>query len=198
MLCHRRPGALSRCRALFGSALLAVTVAVAGCADAGDSLAPAAEPSSALHGSSSTQSGLVECPVYFSRSTSATIGPLGGTLELDGSSITLPVGAVLTSTLFTLTIPASNYMEIGITAGLLEHFDFLKPVSVTISYSRCTRGNIDKRTLTVWHIDPVTKSLLENMNGSDDKSSRTVAFGTGHLSGYSIGYGTEPPPEGGN
>ena len=188
-----------RPRRLLVAGLMAAAVAVAGgCGDAAGVsriTAPQFEPRLV---SSNTPAGLLECPTHITQSTSGTIGPLGGSLTLDGTSLVLPPGAVGLPTPFTLAIPASNYMEVRITAGGMEHFEFLKPVSATISYARCTRADIDKVALTVWHIDPVTKALLENMNGSDDKSARTVSFGTDHLSGYSIGYGTEPPPEGEN
>jgi hypothetical protein len=38
----------------------------------------------------------------------------------------------------------------------------------------------------VWHIDPLTKTFLEDMGGVDDKVARTVTFSTDHFSGYAI------------
>lgn len=129
---------------------------------------------------------LIECPVSETRSVSSDIGLLGGTIELDGHSMTVPGGALLTPTTFTLTVPASNYVEIEIRAGGQESFEFLEPVSIAISYERCTRSNIDKVELTAWQIDPSTKALLEHMGGTDDKSERAVTFPSGHLSGFAI------------
>lgn len=129
---------------------------------------------------------LVECPVGETRAVSGTIGLLGGTLELDGHSITLPYGAVLMPTPITMTVPAGNYVEVDIHAAGEESFQFQEPVTIAISYERCTRSNIDKESLTVWHIDEETKELLEHMGGEDDKVARRVTFTSGHLSGFVI------------
>lgn len=151
------------------------------CAEAGEG--PLAPEEASLASSSAA---LVECPISETRSTSATIDLLGGTVSLDGHSITLPAGAVLLPTQITLTVPASNYVEIDIRANDLESFEFQEPVSVVLSYDRCTRSNLDKETLSAWYIDTDTKALLEDMGGVDDKASRTVTFDSGHLSGFAI------------
>ena len=151
------------------------------CTEAGEGPLAPEEASLASSGAA-----LVECPVSETRSASATVDLLGGTVSLDGHSITLPAGAVLLPTQITLTVPASNYMEIDIRANDLESFQFEEPVSVVLSYDRCTRSNLDKETLTAWHIDTGTKALLENMGGVDDKTARTVTFESGHLSGFAI------------
>jgi hypothetical protein len=129
---------------------------------------------------------LIQCPSNETTSTSGFITPLGGTLSLDGHSLEIPAGGLLHATDFTITEPASSYMEIEIDAGGAERFLFEAPVLVTISYARCSRGNIDRTPLEVWNIDPVTHELLENMGGVDDKLLRTVSFWTTHLSGYAI------------
>ncbi|HYC80889.1 MAG TPA: hypothetical protein VEB65_03825 [Solirubrobacterales bacterium] len=163
-----------------GASLAAVAVLGTACSD----MSPT-EPQAPSFSSSSGPT-LVECPTDATRSKTGTIGLLGGTISLDGHSISLPFGAVLLPVSITLTVPASQYMEVDITANGLEHFEFLKPVDVTISYGRCTRTDIDHAPLSVWYIDSSTKALLEDMGGVDDKTARTVTFGTGHLSGYSI------------
>ena len=163
---------------IVAGVLLAFTTA---CGDAGDTPLAPADADLAFTGST-----LVECPVAVTESTSATVGALGGTVSLNGHSITLPAGAVLLPTEITLTVPASNYMEIEIHANDLESFDFEAPVSITLSYDRCTRSNLDNRQLTAWQIDPATKALLEHMGGVDDKNTRAVTFQSGHLSGFAI------------
>jgi hypothetical protein len=129
---------------------------------------------------------IVECPTSVTHTTSSLIGPLGGVLNLDGSSVTIPLGAVLVPTTFTLTIPAGNYMEIDVSAAGVDHYTFQQPVTMTIDYSRCTRANIDKDPLSIWYIDTSTHQLLQDMGGTDDKVARRVTFGTPHLSGYVI------------
>lgn len=144
-----------------------------------------APESSAQRGGNSSPS-LIECPSTETSTTSAVVGLLGGVIQLGGTSITIPSGALATPTLLQVTIPASRYMEIDVTAVGFTSFLFQQPVSVTIDYSRCTRSDLDQQTLHVWHIDPVTKQLLDDMGGTDDKASKRITFSTGHLSGYAV------------
>jgi hypothetical protein len=94
----------------------------------------------------------------------------------------------LAATTITLTIPASQYMEIEVKANDLTSFLFQQSVSITIDYSRCSAAEASKTPLTVWHIDTQTKRLLENMGGADDKTTHSITFTTGHLSGYAVAF----------
>jgi hypothetical protein len=168
-------------RALSAMVGLTTFVAISACSDpAGmDQLAPT-EPSAAYGRT------LFECPVNEQKSVSATLDARGGTLRLDRHQMTLPLVAVTAPTPFTLAAPVSNYMEVRIRANDQDDFAFAQPATITIDYSRCTRSNIDKVELTVWKIDPVTKTLIQNMGGIDDKEARTITFTTGTLSTWSI------------
>ena len=162
-----------------------LALALASCADAVQPTAPRA-PETALR-STSLGPTLIECPTSVTKSKSAVIGPVGGVIELDGHRMAVPLGAVKGLKQFTLTVPASNYMEVDLKAGGQEHFQFDRPVSITIDYSRCTRSNIDGRELRIFYVDPVTKAILADMGGVDDKTARVVTTSTDHLSAYSIG-----------
>jgi hypothetical protein len=129
---------------------------------------------------------LVECPNNTGTSASAIIGPLGGGLEIGGTSVAIPTGAIATLTPMQLSIPPSRFMEIDVSAVGFSSFLFQTPITVTIDYSRCSRSDIDQQTLHVYHIDPQTKQLLEDMGGVDDKVARRITFTTGHLSGYAV------------
>ena len=131
---------------------------------------------------------LVVCPTSETRTTHALIGPLGGTLSLGATTVGIPSGALSVPTLITLTIPASQYMEIDVRANDLTSFIFNKAVGVRIDYSRCTDPALARARLNVWHIDAATKELLEFMGGVDDKAAHTVTFTTGHLSAYAIAF----------
>jgi hypothetical protein len=130
---------------------------------------------------------LVSCPTDETKSTSNIFDNLGGTLSLDGSSVFLPLGAVLDPTEVELTIPASNYMEIAVTANG-GHFTFLQPIVITIDYSRCNRSDLLWKKLSVWYIDSETKEPLEDMGGIDNKLLQKITFTTLHLSGYAIAF----------
>jgi hypothetical protein len=129
---------------------------------------------------------LAVCPISETRSVLDVIGLLGGTLSLNGSSVVLPLGAVLEPTSMGLTIPASQYMEIRVTANG-GHFLFEKPISITIDYSRCS-AEIQNKTLKVWEIDPISKEMLEDMGGIDNKLLHQITITSIHLSGFAIAY----------
>ena len=133
-----------------------------------------------------TQRRLIECPTTQPVTSSSLITILGGTVAAAGTSISLPAGALLASTLINVTVPASTYMEVDITANSLPVFAFLKTVTVTIDYSRCLPSVTAGKTLTVWQINPQTKALITNMGGVNDPVQRRMTFTTGHLSGYAI------------
>jgi hypothetical protein len=131
-------------------------------------------------------SALVECPASQSATAFGLLGVLGGGVSVGGNSVELPFGAVSLPTLITLRVPASSYVEVDVTANDLLSFVFRRPVSITIDYSRCPAEVTDGAALTVWHIDPQTKALLEPMGGVNDPVRRRITFATGHLSGYAI------------
>ena len=148
----------------------------------------ATAPSSGANTSTATSSSptLVECPTNQTDATTGLVGLLGGVLSLDGSSISIQGGALTAPTLFQFAVPASRFMEVDISAVGFQTFLFQDSVSVTIDYSRCNRSDLDQQVLHVWHIDPVTKALLENMGGQDDKANHRITFKTNHLSGYAV------------
>ena len=131
---------------------------------------------------------LVECPTSQTQSTSTVIGVLGGLIQLAGATVSIPEGALLGDTRFTVTIPASRFVELRVHAEGHEdqRFDFRLPVVVTMDYSRCTRSNILSAPLTVWYVDDDSKELLEKMVTIDNKLTRDVIFITDHLSTYAI------------
>ena len=136
--------------------------------------------------SDTTLPSLVECPSNTTLQTKATIGLLGGVLNLAGTTVSVPAGALLAPTEIVLTIPASRYMEIDVSVPGVEHFLFEKTVIVTMDYSRCQRNDLLFTPLQVWHIDTQTKALLEQMPSVDNKLTQTIIFSTGHLSGFAL------------
>ncbi len=131
---------------------------------------------------------LVVCPSTTTQTTQAIIGPLGGLLNLGNTIVAIPAGALNLPTLITVTIPASQYMEVDVKANDLLSFVFKKDIGVRIDYSRCTDPALAKSRLSVWHIDAETKELLEFMGGVDNKSQRYIEFSSGHLSAYAVAF----------
>jgi hypothetical protein len=177
------------------TALAAVAFGAA-CADA--PTAPPAQPPAAPESPSSLLGlniglnlggpTLLQCPNYTTTSTTGLIGPLGGVLSLGEYVVSIPEGALLSTTLFQLTIPASRYMKVDVTAVGLEHFLFQKPISVTVDYSRCSLSATTGKDLEVWYVSPLLNIPLQNMGGVNDAASRKITFQTDHLSGYVIAY----------
>jgi hypothetical protein len=128
---------------------------------------------------------LIACPSSAAETSTGLIGPLGGVLGPGGIRVIVPANAVLAPTSFTLTVPASNYLEIDVQAGDAGHFVFERPVVVAIDYGRCGLPRFH-RALTVWNIDPDTKALLEEMPSVDSQLTHTIIFSTIHFSGYAV------------
>ena len=126
------------------------------------------------------------CPTSTTQSTTDIIGPLGGLLSIAGTNVVIPPGALLEPVTMTLTVPASNYMEIDVSVQGQTSFLFEKAITIDESYARCTGLIPLLFPLDAWHWDPATKTLLEKMFGIDNKLTKTVTFTTIHLSGYVI------------
>lgn len=122
--------------------------------------------------------------------TSALLGIDGGTLSLGGNTVVVPLGALLGPATIELTIPASRYLEVELTAKDNDGNSvvFQQPIVVTIDYSRCSRSDVFWKLLSVWYINSDTKELLENMGGLDNKLLEKITFITPHFSGFAIAY----------
>ena len=176
----------------IGIAVIVALLGVASCRDlptAPSKPAQTQDPSKLLGlwgGSSSPQ--LLVCPSTQTQTTSSVLGVDGGTVSLGGTSVTIPLGALLGQTTVELTIPAGQYMEVDLSVNGGQHISFLQPVTVTIDYSRCNPWQTLFRQLSVWNIDQDTKALLENEGGIDNKLLRQITFTTSHFSGFAIAY----------
>ena len=138
---------------------------------------------------------LIAGPLPQDLSTSAVIGPDGGSLHLLDHALVVPAGAVLKPTLFTMNGLPSGYVEVVLSAEVTSFFDrllsvgeigFQKPVRVTLTYDRST--NIP---------DPVRLVLLrlDGANGGPealpthvDLIRKTVRADLDHSSRYAIAF----------
>jgi hypothetical protein len=170
-------------------ALAIASLAGAGCASDNPTSTVGANGAPSAWGGrhdSGDHAGLLECGSSRTESATGVIDALGGVLSVGGTSVVIPANAVLSPTSFTLTVPASPYVEIEVTAGEADHFVFDKPVLVSIDYGRCGHGSLFEPSHEAWNIDPVTKALLEKMPSVDVKLTHTVVFSTIHFSGYAL------------
>ncbi len=177
---------------LAGAFVLAAAIS---CAGPDRATRPETAGAPALQLADGSAAGLLLCPGSVKRYASGVVTPeLGGTVAVGGFSISLPAGAVLEPRTITLTVPESPYLEVDIRVDGVEHFVFQAPAVVTLDYGRCGVSTSQLGRLSAWYIDGATKSLLENMGGTDDRPSRRLTFRTPHLSGYAVVNRADPPP----
>jgi hypothetical protein len=165
---------------------LVATLALSACGESTTSTRATA-PDGAQLASSAYGATILECPVNESAETVQTIGILGGEISLNGHRLVIPAGALTKEVTFKLVEPAGNYVVIEITANGAEHITFESPASLSVSYSRCDRSNIDKKELRVYYVDAGAGVILEDLGGEDNKDERRVTVETLHLSEYAVG-----------
>lgn len=119
----------------------------------------------------------------------------GGSLELLGHELTVPAGAVLQPTLFTLTVLPSGHVEVYLTAlstnllgGILNvgKKGFAEPVEVTLTYKRSTNVT-DPSTLIILR----EKGLFgqpQPMPSTVDQVNETVTAELDHFSRYFVAF----------
>lgn len=183
-------------------------LAVTACERVSDPIAPVAPSQAdpllgALLGGNTVQGyTLVKDPVLSLQgitqavTTGTLIGFNGGTISLLGHSLTIPVGALTSPTLVTLTVLPTGYVEVNLLAtvntllGVLDigSKGFAKPVPVTLTYARGT--NVGTHTdLKVLRI----KSILgygtyEVMPSTVDTINKNVTAPLDHFSRYTLAY----------
>lgn len=161
------------------------------CADAPPTALDAAAPAAPVRAAATVESAgtLLQCAPTAAATASRVITPAGGVLTVGGHAIAIPRGAVARPTRFTMSVPASRHIEVDITAEGVEHYQFQRPVVVTLDYSRCGEAaDAVAASFTAWWIDESTRGFLADMGGVDDRFSRRLFFTTDHLSGYAVAY----------
>lgn len=186
-------------RRAVGAALLGLAlVAGAACSDAPPA-PPTGAPAAPARAIATADAGaLFECSAGAAASASRIITPAGGILAAGGHAIAIPRGAVASPTRFTITAPASRYVEVAIEAEGVEHYQFQRPVVVSLDYSRCgAAAEQIPASFTAWYVQDGTRSFLADMGGVDDRFSHRLFFSTDHLSGYAVAYraGAQPDAE---
>lgn len=183
-----------RIRRLVPGLLTAALLATTACADAPTS---ARAPEAPLHPAAVTRaqaasapaSTLLECAPATASTASKRITPAGGMIETGGHAIAIPPRAVPRPTRITMTVPASRFVEVDIVAEGHAHYQFARPVVVTLDYSRCgASADAIASSFSAWYVDATTRSFMANMGGVDDRLFRRILFSTDHLSGYAVAY----------
>lgn len=176
---------MNHTRPLFAALVVGgLALALAACS-ADTATAPRAVRPALERAVSSESAALVACPVDTSASASAVIGPRGGAVKVGRFALKVPPHAVAEPTTFTFDVPASPYLEIDVHAAGVAHYEFSRPVSVTIDYSRCGSG-MRGMSFDAWYIDSATGALVAPMHGHNARGAELFVFDTDHLSRYAI------------
>lgn len=125
-------------------------------------------------------------------SVSSVVGILGGVLELDGHKLTIPSGAVLEPTVFTMARSQNGFLEVDLTAirvtVLGEVIDvgeqgFEKPVTLELTYSRAT--NVQQaRDLVILRLNSGLGGTHEVLPSKVNQGAQMVRAQLDHFSGY--------------
>ena len=185
------PSRLRRFRDLVPALVPALLLAVTACADAPTSAPALRSPDAPVRAlaASAPASTLLECAPASASSASKLITPAGGMIATGGHAIAIPPRAVSRPTRITMTVPASRFVEVDISAAGHDHFQFARPVVVTLDYSRCgASADAIASSFTAWYVDQPSRTFLADMGGVDDRLFRRIFFTTDHLSGYAVAY----------
>jgi hypothetical protein len=157
------------------------------CSDMHGPVAPQADP---VPGPSFSQSGdgdLLSCPTTETAWVSGNIGMGGGSIQVAGHELVVPKGALPSPQRFSIEVRWSPHLVISFRAEGHEHYEFLKPVTLKLNYSRCEATAESAPDLHVFNVDPASLEILEDVGGVLDPVSNTVAAQTTHLSDYAVG-----------
>jgi hypothetical protein len=190
---HMKP--MRSFRALFAALLLVVSAACS--SETAPPLSPAPTPelsligdlTGTLTGTVSTVtgtvsqllppvSGLLECKVTESYSTTQVVGPWGGTIRVGPHSLYIPAGALSSSERITATAPKGNVVEVEFQPHGLK---FEKPTQLTMSYRDC--GLVGKLLPRIVYADE-NHNILEVLLTVPNVLRQTVTAKTDHFSTY--------------
>lgn len=129
-------------------------------------------------------------------SATKVIGLAGGTVQLFGHSIHVPVGAVSEPTIFTIRLVPNGYVEVDLTAlggvgGLIDvgGAGFALPVKLTLTYSRATNVSNPAQLLILRKLGPGYDGAYEVLPSSVNTTTKTVEAELDHFSSYVMASG---------
>ena len=160
----------------------------AGCGDMAPTKSIEPEPSLAQRAGGQSNVWLAPCGTDVSATASSTIGPEGGVLSAGPAVVFIPPEAVRTPTRFTIQPLAGRTLRVRITARGRDRFGFARPIAVMIGYAHCSRQELLRGNVSVWHVDDATDTPLERMPTVHDRHNATLGFLTTHLSTYAVAH----------
>jgi hypothetical protein len=132
----------------------------------------------------SDQSQFTRCTPQPADSSSARIGPGGGTLRAGKHMLKIPAGALKRSVLITMTAPSDtlNYVVFG-PEGLT--FDAASPPTLTMSYRNCWVTKPGQASLEIVYTDDALTAVIDTTVAvAADTLNHTVGARLRHFSKY--------------
>ena len=126
----------------------------------------------------------IKCTPQPSDSSSARIGPLGGTLRAGRHVLRVPAGALKHSVLISMKAPSDtmNYVVFG-PEGLT--FDPAAQPTLTMSYGNCSVTQDGQPSLEIVHTDDAMTTVLDStVTIAGDPLERTIGARLKHFSRY--------------
>ncbi len=126
---------------------------------------------------------LLACRVDESATSTAVIGPDGGTIRVGRHSLYVPPGALTESVEITATAPAGDRVELQ----LLPHgLQFERRTALRMSYAEC--GAVRGLLLRIAYVDDDRRTILEVLPSIPNLLRREVYGTTDHFSSYMLAY----------
>lgn len=122
-------------------------------------------------------------------STTKQVGQGTTTIPCQGHQLKIPQGALPEGAEVTLSVPASDRVEVRITVNGQEHFPLQSPIELTLSYTRCRDDDLPAGDLRIFRLTDDFSDIEEDLGGRDDRRGKKVTTGLDHLSGYLVGGG---------
>ncbi len=127
---------MSRTRVLFCSIVVAAALLTGSCSP--DSRTPtgvtAAQPSTDLSGALLSATGLLKCSPLPYATTTQTVGPAGGLIQVGPHSLFIPAGALAQPVTITAVLPVAPLNAVHFWPQGLQ---FSRPAYLTMSYANC-------------------------------------------------------------
>jgi len=171
-----------KARRLFAPVLLLLALA---CSDRTPTSVPAAPaPDASLIGGLLGATGLLKCSDLPYASSTATIGPNGGSLSAGPHTLVIPPGALSAPTTITMTAPRG----LGVNAVKFapEGLRFATPATLTMSYSNCSLlGKLLPKRIA--YTDD-NLNILSYLLSLDNLLSARVTGKVNHFSNYVVAW----------
>jgi len=175
-----------RAMRLWPAVLLgAVGALILGCGDRSPLGVPsqAPTPHDALIGNPLAPTGLLACQPLLYDSTTQTIGPEGGTIQIGAHSLVIPAGALASPTTITAVVASGPVNAVRFQP---EGLQFEQTAYLTMSYANCdVLGSLAPKRIA-YTTDAL--GILEYLLSADDLFAQRVTGELHHFSEYAIAW----------